>query len=994
MRNIFSYISLKAKPVLFFVFFALLVLVTTLLNDKLSGMPFRFVAQVVDAITSTTTATTTVVVVPPNPTTLTATPNVCGSGTIILSWSASDGASGYRLSKNGAIVYDGGALRYTDSSPSGSSHTFSLVAYNSSGSSSQSSITATAPSACPVITIPTAPTGLLVDGAPTSSSVKLVWTDNSTNEDKFNIERKIATATGYSYTVWTLGAGITTFTDTSVVPNTTYDYRVQACLSGTGCSGYTWLYGVVVPPYTAPSGTSTTTSYTNTQATSVPPAPTALVASTGVCGVNSVTLSWQASSGAEGYRIHRNGVLIYTTTNLGYSDTNLTFSTTYQYSVFAYNSAGMSAGAFATGITPTACVANTISIVPSSPTSLYANAQSSTSISLRWTDNANNEDKFNIERKLSTATTYSHLYQVVGSNITTYTDNTVSPGISYDYRVQACLSGSGCSGYTFVSGINTNTLTATTTPPSGTSGTSTSTTTYTATGSGGVQTMTLPSVPISLRANTGSCDIPNIYLSWQASNYASEYKIYRNGVFLNSTTALSFADTNTSSTSNYSYSVYATNVYGTSTPAYINISTPTRCTTTATTTSGLTSASIALNPASATYPPLPPTNLFLNSAPSSTSISLRWTDNANNEDKFNVERKLSTASTFSHLYQIVGSNITTYTDTTVSPGISYDYRVQACLSGSGCSGYAYLSGLVARMPATTTYFTTSTGSTNLPTTTQADTTTKYSSTTSVLPVTTINQLSSNNVTTSAVGLKSTTTIKTVALNDNGLSSTTVAVVLSHVVPETVVQTNTPVQEATTVLSEKVENIGQAVVQIKSVVDDTKFKLLAIINDEVARIVSEKQAAGQNIDIARVNKSRDELIQKIDSSLMALTTITPQEVTTLKNEVNRGIANIRIIAGENIAVGGGGAGGSVAVAATFGVLTETVTNQADILKKQGADLLYKDSNNDGISDYDSVHVYNIDPVKPSPVSTYEGKVINAAEKIVLGFNPVEEKLVKI
>jgi len=64
------------------------------------------------------------------------------------------------------------------------------------------------------------------------------------------------------------------------------------------------------------------------------------------------------------------------------------------------------------------------------------------------------------------------------------------------------------------------------------------------------------------------------------------------------------------------------------------------------------------------------------------------------------------------------------------------------------------------------------------------------------------------------------------------------------------------------------------------------------------------------------------------------------------------------------------------------------------KVEGGDLLYKDSNKDGISDYDSVYVYNLNPAKPSPISVYEGKTVNASQKILLGFDPTKSEIVEV
>lgn len=76
------------------------------------------------------------------------------------------------------------------------------------------------------------------------------------------------------------------------------------------------------------------------------------------------------------------------------------------------------------------------------------------------------------------------------------------------------------------------------------------------------------------------------------------------------------------------------------------------------------------------------------------------------------------------------------------------------------------------------------------------------------------------------------------------------------------------------------------------------------------------------------------------------------------------------------------------------LAKTVTAQSKAFKEQGGEELFKDSNKDGISDYESVHLYGIDPTAPASVSVYEGKPITPEEKILLGFDPAKTELVKI
>lgn len=102
--------------------------------------------------------------------------------------------------------------------------------------------------------------------------------------------------------------------------------------------------------------------------------------------------------------------------------------------------------------------------------------------------------------------------------------------------------------------------------------------------------------------------------------------------------------------------------------------------------------------------PAAPSSLMLAGTPTATSISISWIDNATDEDKFNVERKLTTDTYWTGAWstQLLGSNITAYTDTSVASGTAYDYRVQACHSGYGCSDYAYLIGVSSASTTSTT----------------------------------------------------------------------------------------------------------------------------------------------------------------------------------------------------------------------------------------------------------------------------------------------------
>ena len=99
----------------------------------------------------------------------------------------------------------------------------------------------------------------------------------------------------------------------------------------------------------------------------------------------------------------------------------------------------------------------------------------------------------------------------------------------------------------------------------------------------------------------------------------------------------------------------------------------------ATTTSAV--VNITVNPAPA---PAPPANLTA-AAVSATQINLAWTDNANNETGFLIERSAN-GSPFTQIAS-VGSNVTTFASTGLTASKRYYYRVRATNS-AGNSAYS------------------------------------------------------------------------------------------------------------------------------------------------------------------------------------------------------------------------------------------------------------------------------------------------------------------
>ncbi len=84
-------------------------------------------------------------------------------------------------------------------------------------------------------------------------------------------------------------------------------------------------------------------------------------------------------------------------------------------------------------------------------------------------------------------------------------------------------------------------------------------------------------------------------------------------------------------------------------------------------------------------PPNAPSNLTA-SPTSSTTIALAWTDNASDENGFKIERKIPQGgiANFSEIASL-GNNVTSFTDTGLSAGTTYVYRVRAHRSSTQSS---------------------------------------------------------------------------------------------------------------------------------------------------------------------------------------------------------------------------------------------------------------------------------------------------------------------
>jgi chitodextrinase len=138
----------------------------------------------------------------------------------------------------------------------------------------------------------------------------------------------------------------TSYTDSSVVSNTSYSYAVEAIDTAKNIS--------------APS-TAATVETPSPVDTTPPTQPTSLTST--VVSSSQINLQWKASTdkdGVSGYRIYRNGALIATATTTSYGDAELKASTKYSYYVIAFDGAGNQSTPSATVSATTQAVSQTM----------------------------------------------------------------------------------------------------------------------------------------------------------------------------------------------------------------------------------------------------------------------------------------------------------------------------------------------------------------------------------------------------------------------------------------------------------------------------------------------------------------------------------------------------------------------------------------------------------------------------------------------------------
>ena len=259
-----------------------------------------------------------------------------------------------------------------------------------------------------------------------------------------------------------------------------------------------------------------------------PTAPTGLAVSS--LTVDTVNLTWTAVADAAGYNVYRSTssdgtytkINTVPVTSSSFTDTGLTDSTTYYYSVTAVNLIGeseFSAEVSAITLTP-----------PSIPANIAISACTGNSVTLSWAFDSNSKS-YNVYRSTSNNGPFVKINTVPGTT-NSYVDNGLTPGATYYYKV---------------SGVNL-------------AGESALSETVAAT--------TIPAAPTGLTISSSTAD--SISLNWDAAVGATGYNVYRSvasdgtyeKVNTSSIAATSYTDTGLTPGTAYFYIASAVNQFG------------------------------------------------------------------------------------------------------------------------------------------------------------------------------------------------------------------------------------------------------------------------------------------------------------------------------------------------------------------------------------------------------------------------------------------------
>ncbi|MGO8669784.1 MAG: fibronectin type III domain-containing protein [Capsulimonadaceae bacterium] len=404
--------------------------------------------------------------------------------------------------------------------------------------------------------------------------------------------------------------------------------------TSSGGEGSTAIAGVSGTSYTN-SGLSAGTTYyyaveaVNASSTSAPSGEASATVLAGpptsltaTAGNAQVALSWTAGGGATSYNVYRG------TASGGESSTAIGASSGTAYTdtgltngvAYYYKVAGVDAGGISAQSTEASATPEPP--VPSAPTGLTA-AGGNTQVTLLWTASSG-ATTYNLYRGTASGAESGTALAITAG--TSYTDTGLTNGVAYFYKV-AAVNGGG------ISAESTEAL-ATPEPPA-------------------------PSAPTGLSATAGNAQVG---LSWSASSGATSYNITRgtatgaeSSTATGTTTGTSYTDTGLTNGVTCFYKVAAVNGGG---------------------------SSPASSEASATpEPPAPSAPTGLSATAGNAQVGLSWSASSG-ATSYNITR--GTASGAEGSTAIATASGTSYSDTGLTNGVTYFYKV-AAVNGGGTS---------------------------------------------------------------------------------------------------------------------------------------------------------------------------------------------------------------------------------------------------------------------------------------------------------------------
>ncbi|MDX9695496.1 MAG: SUMF1/EgtB/PvdO family nonheme iron enzyme [Bacteroidales bacterium] len=237
----------------------------------------------------------------------------------------------------------------------------------------------------------------------------LNWTDNSNDEQGFKIERKIDDGVYSEIAITTSNTFIDSTISKKGLGSVYYQVKSFADIYNSDYASNS--YAINFPaPYNL--------TYTKVN-------------------ITTIKLDWlETSNGEDGFKIDKkvgvsDWIIGYATVGENiktWTDSIAEINESLQFKVYGYK------GLNTSGSIETAVISNQFP----APTNLNITQTSLTTATITFTDNCKGEDKFEIERKLSTETTYTTIANISGSDTSSksWIDSTTVPNLIYDYRVR------------------------------------------------------------------------------------------------------------------------------------------------------------------------------------------------------------------------------------------------------------------------------------------------------------------------------------------------------------------------------------------------------------------------------------------------------------------------------------------------------------------------------------------------------------------------------